>query len=777
MTSIHADALNALVYGDYGTPFDILGAHSDGALTTIRVLRPDAQSVSLMLNKAKTALPMNRIHEGGVFEIEIPTPKKPGYHFVVTNHHGVTFDLQESYNVPSLFGEIDFFLFNEGRHHTIYEKLGAHLREVDGVKGVNFAVWAPNARRVSVVGAFNYWDARYHPMQRLGENGIWELFIPGVEIGAAYKYALRSQQRGYEGEKTDPYGYFAEKRPQTASVVADIDSYAWNDGEWMEKRLQYDPLTSPMAIYEIHLGSWRHDSNGEWLNYRELADQLVPYIKEMGYTHIETLPIAEHPFDGSWGYQVTGYYAPTSRYGTPEDFMYLVEKCHQNDIGVIVDWVPAHFPKDGHALSYFDGTHLYSHEDPRQGEHPDWGTYIFNYGRNEVRNFLIANALFWLKKYHIDGLRVDAVSSMVYLDFSRKQGEWIPNRFGGRENIEAVEFLKETNIVIHEECPGTFTVAEESTSWPAVSRPVYIGGLGFTLKWNMGWMHDTLNYIKQDPLYRRYSHNQMTFVMMYAYSENFVLSLSHDEVVHGKGSLINKAPGDWWQKFANLRLLMGWQYTMVGKKLNFMGHELAQWREWSETRQLDWDLLALPTHQGMQRWIKDLNHLYTSSPALYELDYDPAGCYFIEANDSDNSTFSYARFSKDRQETMVIVCNFTPVIREDYRVGVPSAGIYDEVLNSDAGIYSGGNVGNLGSKNSDPLPWNRQPDSISLTLPPLAMVVFRKRTEPVQSAAAETITITDTPEVIVLEPAPITPASEAVPVATSEASLTPSETL
>lgn len=712
----HPDALAALAYADHGAPADILGCHTYGENTVYRAFRPDAVQMQLVIEDA-APIDMKKIHDAGIFEIVLPTSSS-NYHYIATNHYGQTFTYHDPYNAPSVFGELDYFLFGEGKHLNIYNLMGAHLRVVNGVEGVNFAVWAPNARRVSVVGNFNYWDARYHPMQQ-HKNGIWELFVPGLGPNEPYKFAIRSHHRGYQAEKSDPYAFFAERRPQTASVVVDLDQYEWNDAEWLDKRAQVNVLESPLAIYEVHLGSWRRNPDGNWLSYRELAQTLVPYVKEMGYTHIEIMPVAEHPFDGSWGYQITGYYAPTSRYGTPADFMYFVDQCHQAGIGVILDWVPAHFPKDGHALSYFDGTHLYSHEDPRLGEQPDWGTYIFNYGRNEVRNFLVANALFWLKKYHIDGLRVDAVSSMVYLDFSRKDGEWIPNKYGGRENLEAVAFLREFNSVVHEECPGTFTVAEESTSWPAVSRPVYVGGLGFTLKWNMGWMHDTLNYVKLDPIYRRYHHNQLTFMMMYAYTENFVLSLSHDEVVHGKGSLINKAPGDWWQKFATLRLLMGYQYTIVGKKLNFMGHEIAQWREWSESRQLDWELLSLPTHQGVQQFIKDLNHIYTTHPALHTLDFDPSGCYFIEANDIDRSIYVYARFSKNRAQTMVVALNFTPVAYEEFRIGVPSAGRYEEILNSDHPQYGGSGVINTQSLVAQAIPWHHQDHSVTLRMPPL----------------------------------------------------------
>jgi 1,4-alpha-glucan branching enzyme len=728
MSTPHKDALNALAFADHGSPADILGPHLDAHGLTIRAFRPDAVRMEIIGIGSLPSVEMRRVHDEGVFEAIIPGQKSvPAYHFLCENHYGQPFQVGDPYAFPAQIGELDIYLHAQGTHRTIYNVLGAHPKTIQGVDGVHFAVWAPNAMRVSVVGNFNYWDARYHPMQPVGTSGIWALFIPGLKVGEAYKYAIRSHNKGYQAEKIDPYAFFSELRPQTASIVTDLGTYVWGDSAWMTARSEQNMLEMPLSIYELHLGSWKRDENGNWLNYRDLADQLVPYIKDMGYTHVEMLPVAEHPFDGSWGYQVTGYYAPTSRYGTPEDFMYLVDKCHQHNIGVILDWVPAHFPKDGHALSFFDGTHLYSHEDARLGEHPDWGTYIFNYGRNEVRNFLVANALFWLKVYHIDGLRVDAVSSMVYLDFSRKAGEWIPNKYGGRENLEAVEFLKEFNTVVHEECPGAFTVAEESTSWPMVSRPTYLGGLGFTFKWNMGWMHDTLNYIKQDPVYRRYAHNQLTFAMVYAYTENFVLSLSHDEVVHGKGSLVNKPPGDWWQKFATLRLLMGYQYTSVGKKLNFMGHEIGQWREWSEVRALDWELLELPTHAGIQKWLRDLNHFYQSTPALHETDYTPECFQWIEPNDYEQSVYSYIRYSKDRSDFVIAVANFTPVPRETYRIGVPELGHYVEAMNSDSSLYGGSNVGNYGGRDAEPRPWHRQNYSLALTLPPLGILILRKQ--------------------------------------------------
>ncbi|MFP4323040.1 MAG: 1,4-alpha-glucan branching protein GlgB, partial [Anaerolineales bacterium] len=565
-----------------------------------------------------------------------------------------------------------------------------------------------------------------HPMYHYADNGLWELFIPEAEVGSHYKFDLRCKN-GYHTEKADPYARFSELRPRTASIVWDIDAYEWGDAAWMQTREADDPLRQPMNIYEVHLGSWRRKNGYEWLTYRDLADKLVAYVRDMGYTHIELMPVAEHPYDGSWGYQVTGYYSPTSRFGTPDDLMYFVDQCHQNGIGVLVDWVPAHFPKDGFALSYFDGTFLYEHADPRQREHPDWGTYIFNYGRNEVRNFLIANALFWLKKYHIDGLRVDAVSSMLYLDFGRSNGEWVANQYGSNENIEAIHFLQEANHIIHQEAPGGITIAEESTSWGLVSRPTYLGGLGFTFKWDMGWMHDTLSYIQVDPVYRRYHHNQITFSMMYAYSENFVLSLSHDEVVHGKGSLIGKVPGDDWQRFATLRLLFGYQATHTGKMLNFMGAEFGQRREWTEAHSLDWHLLDYAPHEQLQSWVKDLNAFYKAQPALWELDYDASGFGWIEPNDADNSTFSYIRYAADARDFIIVVCNFTPVPRHDYRIGVPEHGFYEEVLNSDAATYGGGNVGNYGGRWSDEWGTHGYPHSLSLTVPPLGMALFKVR--------------------------------------------------
>ncbi len=729
MSTLHSDEINAICYGDHGSPFNILGVHPlENDKIVVRALRPNAQSLAFVDETTPDAEPieMTQISEMGLFEIILePKSEITAYYFLEIDGADKEIRVDDPYRFELGLTDFDLYLHAEGRYWEIYEKFGAHAVERDGVAGVNFVVWAPNARRMGVVGDFNNWDARIHPMEQHGESGVWELFIPGVHVGHKYKYDLKSHLHLYQGQKIDPYGFYAERRPNTASIVVDLDTYDWDDGHWMDNRADTQPLNEPMSIYEVHLGSWKRGSSNRWLTYRELADQLVSYVKEMGYTHIEFMPVAEHPFDGSWGYQVTGYYAPTSRYGSPQDFMYLVDQCHQNGIGVIVDWVPAHFPKDGHALSFFDGTHLYSHEDPRQGEHPDWGTYIFNYGRNEVRNFLIANALFWLDKYHIDGLRVDAVSSMVYLNFSREEGEWIPNEHGGTENLDAVSFLQEANAVIHEKFPGAITIAEESTAWPLVSRPTYLGGLGFTFKWNMGWMHDTLDYIEKDAIYRRWHHHNLTFALMYAFSENFVLSLSHDEVVHGKGSLMGKFPGDWWQKFAQLRLLWGYQYSHPGKKLNFMGGDIGQWSEWSETRSLDWHLLDLPTHEHINQFVRDLNHLYKAQPALYERDYDPAGFRWLEADDATNSVYAFIRFAKDTSDFLVVACNFTPVPRENYRVGVPEEGFYDELINSDADIYGGGNVGNYGGFRSDPIWAQGYEQSLNLRIPPLGIVIMK----------------------------------------------------
>ncbi len=623
--------------------------------------------------------------------------------------------------------DFDIYLIGQGTHERAYEKMGTHLIEMGGEKGIHFAVWAPNARQVYVMGNFNDWHGESHPMHP-SDSGIWTLFVPGLEEYTVYKYRVVSQ-RGESFDKADPYGFAMEQRPKTGSVVVNLDRYQWEDSDWVSHRAERQSFNRPMSIYEVHLGSWRKVLDEKWgtryLSYRELAAELIPYVLELGYTHIELLPITEYPFDASWGYQVLGFYAPTSRFGPPEDLMYFIDQCHQHNLGVILDWVPAHFPKDGSGLNYFDGTHLYSHADPRQGEHQDWGTLIFNYGRNEVRVFLISNALFWIDKYHFDGLRVDAVASMLYLDYSREAGQWLPNEYGGRENLGAVSFLRKTNEVVHGVFPGVVTVAEESTSWPMVSRPTYTGGLGFSLKWNMGWMHDTLNYMSKEPIFRRYHHNDMTFSLLYAFTENFVLPLSHDEVVHGKGSLLNKMSGDEWQKFANLRAYYGFMWGHPGKKLLFMGGEFGQWQEWNFNTSLEWAALTAPMHQGVQRFVKDLNHLYQNEPALYEVDFDWTGFTWIDANDSDNSIFSFMRNARSVDEFVVVVSNFTPVPRHNYRIGVPKPGYYREILNSDSAYYGGSNVGNDGGKATESVPWHGHAQSLSLTLPPLATIMLK----------------------------------------------------
>lgn len=625
---------------------------------------------------------------------------------------------------PQVITEFDLHLFHEGTHYEIFNKLGAHPMTVDGIRGVYFAVWAPNAKSVSVIGSFNNWDGGKHPMNRVSGSGIWELFIAGINPGEMYKYEIRTQSDQYL-KKADPFAFYSELRPGTASIVYDLDKYTWQDKTWIEKRDSQAPLDKPISIYEVHLGSWARSGNGSFLTYRELADRLTDYVLDMGYTHIELLPLAEHPLDDSWGYQVTGYYSVTSRYGTPEDFMYFVDKCHQKGIGVIMDWVPAHFPKDAHGLARFDGTALYEHEDPRKGEHPHWGTLIFNYGRNEVRNFLIANALFWFKKYHIDGIRVDAVASMLYLDYGREDGQWIPNKYGTNQNIEASDFLKQLNSTVYGCFPGIMMIAEESTSWPLVTKPTYMGGLGFTFKWNMGWMNDFMKYISMDPVYRKYHHNYITFSIVYAMTENFILVLSHDEVVHGKRSMIGKMPGDYWQKFAGLRAAYGFMYGHPGKKLSFMGNEFGQFIEWNFKQSMDWNLLNYDMHRKLRDYVRDLNKLYATHKALYEVDFDYAGFEWLDCNDSDNSIVSFIRKGKSPEDTLVFVCNFTPVVRHDYRIGVPEAGYYKEILNSDSEIYGGSNVGNLGGIEAEQKQHLQWQYSLSMQVPPLAVVVLK----------------------------------------------------
>ena len=608
----------------------------------------------------------------------------------------------------------------------IYERLGAHEREIDGIKGVNFAVWAPNAKGVSLVGSFNGWDGRRHPMRKLVPSGVWELFMPEIGTGQAYKFRI-TDALGRHVDKSDPFGFYSELPPRTASIVTDLNSYSWQDTDWMNSRSNQKLLEEPISIYEVHLGSWRQDQRRDhgWMNYRELAHQLVDYCKEMGYTHLELMPVSEHPYTGSWGYQTVGYFATTSRYGSREDFMYFVDYCHQNGIGVMIDWVPAHFPKDGHGLAKFDGTSLFEHADPRQGYHPDWDTLIFNYDRNEVRNFLISNALFWLDKYHIDGLRVDAVASMLYLDYSRDDGQWIPNKYGGRENLGAIEFLKELNEKVHADYPGVLTIAEESTSWGGVSRPTYCGGLGFSLKWNMGWMNDTLRYFRNDPVHRKYHHDELTFSLIYAFTENFMLPFSHDEVVHGKGSLLDQMPGDLWQKFANLRLLYTYMWTHPGKKLTFMGNEWGQWNEWNCNAPLQWDLLQWESHQGLKKLVADLNHLYKSQPSLYQVDFHSDGFEWIDVMSRETSMVSFIRKAKDSHDFVIVCCNFTPVVHRNYRLGVPQAGTYREIFNSDSQYYNGSNVGNGMPIEAEPIASHGRETSLNITVPPLGVCVFK----------------------------------------------------
>jgi len=734
-----AVALERIARGEESDPFHILGPHwierGGKRILAIRVYRPGAAEAKILWKNGASS-PATKIAPEGLFEAIVDPevnrlrPDEPiapaSYRVQFRFDDGKTLDLLDAYAFPLLLSEYDVYLIGEGTHYENYEKLGAHLREVDGVRGVQFAVWAPNAQRVSVVGDFNLWDGRTNPMRNRGATGIWEIFMPELDEGTLYKFEILSRENHNLGLKSDPYGFFAEMRPNTASIVRDMGRYQWNDAAWLEARAKADWLHSPMSIYEVYAGSWRRKGEERyWLTYRDLADQLVPYVKRLGYTHIEFLPLMEHPFDGSWGYQTGGYFAVTSRYGTPDDFMYLVDRCHQEGIGVLLDWTPAHFPRDAHGLAFFDGTHLYEHADPRQGEHPDWGTLVFNYGRNEVQNFLLSNALFWLDKYHIDGLRVDAVASMLYLDYSRQPGEWVPNAFGGRENLEAISFLRRLNEVLHQRHPGALMVAEESTAWPAVSRPTYIGGLGFDLKWNMGWMNDTLRYFALDPIYRQYHHNELTFSMIYAFHENFILPLSHDEVVHGKRALLEKMPGSNEEKFANLRLLFGYMFAHPGKKLLFMGSELGQRSEFWEAGEVEWNLEDSPPHRGIQRLIADLNKLHASEPALHEIDFEWNGFEWVDANDAAASVLSFLRRGKNVDAAILVVCNLTPVARDNYRIGVPRPGYYREIFNSDSRHYGGADVGNGGGVNAEPIPWTDRPYSLKLRLPPLSALYFK----------------------------------------------------
>jgi 1,4-alpha-glucan branching enzyme len=718
-----------LVRGEDGDPFAILGQHpmDGGKGKVIRVFAPDAARIDVLADQGASVAPMHRIHRQGLFDANFPQRGEAfPYKLRIVDKEGRGREIEDPYVFPSLLTEFDLHLIGEGTHYGVYEKLGAHLREVDGSRGVHFAVWAPNARRVSVVGDFNRWDGRVHPMRLHPGNGIWEIFIPGLDKGTLYKFEVLPKW-GPPALKADPFAFTFELPPRTASVVSDL-AYEWGDEAWMTERAMKQTLDAPLAIYEVHLGSWRRvpEEGHRVLTYRELGQQMATYLKEMGYTHVELLPITEHPYYPSWGYQALGYFAPTRRYGSPQDFMNFVDTMHQHGIGVILDWVPAHFPQDPHGLIYFDGSHLYEHEDPRLREQPDWGTRVFNYGRNEVADFLITSALFWLDRYHIDGLRLDAVASMLYLDYSRKQGDWAPNKYGGNENLAAIAFLKRFNEVVYQRHPGVMTFAEESTAWPMVSRPVYLGGLGFGYKWNMGWMHDTLTYISKEPIHRKYHHHDLTFGLLYAWHENFILPLSHDEVVHGKGSLYAKMPGDDWQKAANLRLYFTFMYGHPGKKLLFMGGEFGQTSEWYYDASLDWHLLEMgPYHRGLQRLVQDLNRLYKLEPSLHQVDFEPAGFQWIDCNDWEGSVICFLRRARDPEDCVIFVCNFTPVVRHRYRIGVRRSGYYQEIINSDAAIYGGSNVGNAGGLRAEPIPWQGCPWSISATLPPLGALALK----------------------------------------------------
>jgi 1,4-alpha-glucan branching enzyme len=733
--------IDAVLAARHSDPFALLGPHAIDGNWTVRFFLPWAAEAFISLRPPAvegTALAPAKVADAlklrpeGFFEATWPSnqsahPSPGNYKIQGRTHFGDSFEIFDPYAFPIVLSEFDLYLMGEGRHYDTYEKLGAHVITLEGVHGVHFAVWAPSARRVSVVGDFNRWDGRVHPMRARGSSGIWEIFMPELNEGAIYKYEIVGPSGNILPLKADPYAFRSELRPNTGSVVARLDHHKWNDADWIAHRAQKNWFEAPISIYEGHLGSWRRvpEDHDRWLSYRELGDQLIPYVKDLGYTHIELLPIMEHPYDGSWGYQTLGYFAATSRFGTPAEFMEFVDRCHQAGLGVILDWTPAHFPRDTHGLSQFDGTHLYEHSDPRQGAHPDWGTLVYNYGRNEVQNYLISNALFWLDKYHIDGLRVDAVASMLYLDYSRKPGEWVPNQFGGRENLHAIDFIKRMNEVSHGKFPGILTIAEESTSWPAVSRPTYLGGLGFSFKWNMGWMNDTLKYFSHDPVHRKYEHNKLTFSLLYAFTENFLLPFSHDEVVHGKNSLLHKMPGDMWQQFANLRLLYGYQYAHPGKKLLFMGQELAQRHEWSEAHSLDWHLLQHDSHRGIQRLVGDLNRVYAAEPALHEVEFDWHGFEWIDANDADNSVLSFIRRGKNPGDLIVVIINATPVVRGGYRLGVPQSGFYSEIMNTDAAHYGGSNVGNMGGQQAADQPAQGRPYSLVLTLPPLAAIYLK----------------------------------------------------
>jgi 1,4-alpha-glucan branching enzyme len=725
------DELESLVGYRHAEPHCLLGMHLLGERKgiVVRALLPGAEQVSIrpVHEPQQPAFNLKRLHAAGLFEgSSVKADRIYAYDLIVHYPDGTEVVSRDPYSFLPTLGEQDVYLFNQGTEQRIFEKLGSHLRELDGVPGVAFAVWAPNARRVSVVGDFNQWDGRRHPMRRLGSSGIWEVFIPGIGRGAHYKFELLDA-RGQVVLKTDPYGTFFEIAPKNAAIVWPVNEFKWTDDSWLERRRKLQPLHAPFNVYEMHLGSWMRPSGHESYSYRDLAGRLIDYLRRMNFTHVEFLPVAEHAFYPSWGYQVTGFYAPSSRYGNPDDFQYLINALHEAGIGVIIDWVPAHFPRDEWALAQFDGTALYEHADPRKGAHQDWGTLIFNYGRHEVRNFLTANALFWCERHHIDGLRVDAVASMLYLDYSRKEGEWIPNQFGGRENLEAVEFLREFNHFVHTVHPGVVTIAEESTAWPQVSRPPYVGGLGFTFKWNMGWMHDTLGYFKRDPVHRKYHQNELTFAMLYHYQENFVLPLSHDEVVHGKGSLLARMPGDEWQRFASLRTLLAYQWLFPGKKLLFMGCEFGQSSEWNHNAPLDWWLLeAGPYHAGIQRLVADLNAAARDLPALHEADFEPGGFSWVDCSDHEHSILSFLRRNHDASDVVMVILNLTPCPQSAYRLGLPAGGHWREILNTDAAHYGGSGLGNLGGVQSAAVPSHGHQFSAEFALPPLSAVAFRR---------------------------------------------------
>jgi 1,4-alpha-glucan branching enzyme len=725
------DAIAAVAAGQSRDPFAVLGPHRQAHdRLVVRTLQPHAKSVSLQ-TVAGPQHPMRRRNDTGIYEAVLPLARGepvPDYRLRVAYADDHVLEIDDPYRYGRVLTDFDLHLFNEGTHHRLFEKLGAHRITVGDAAGVHFSVWAPNADRVSVVGGFNGWDGRVHPMRLLAPSGVWELFVPDLADGEMYKFEIRTRN-GALLQKSDPFGFVFEQSPKTASFVHDLSGYDWRDGEWMETRAGHQSwFDRPMSIYEVHLGSWARvpEENDRFLTYRELANRLVPYVKEMGFTHLELLPVMEHPFAGSWGYQVIGFFAPTSRFGPPEDFKLFIDECHRAGIGVILDWVPGHFPKDAHGLARFDGTALFEHADPRQGEHQDWGTLIFNYGRNEVRSFLLSNALFWLEQYHVDGLRVDAVASMLYLDYSRREGQWVPNKYGGRENLDAIAFLQQLNTLTHSAQPGTITAAEESTSWPGVSRPVHLGGLGFTYKWNMGWMHDVLEYFRQDAIYRRWEHNLLTFSGLYMFSENFILPFSHDEVVHAKGALVNKLAGDTWQKYATLRAMYGYMFAHPGKKLLFMGGEFGQWREWNHDRSLDWHLLDDPAHAGLRRFVQALNREYRRLPSLHQTDFEPSGFRWIDCHDNENSVISFLRSARDHRDSLVAIFNFTPVPRARYRIGVPEAGRWAELINSDSAMFGGSNVGNGGGVESDPVAAHGFDHSIQLTLPPLACLLLRR---------------------------------------------------